>query len=73
VGGFGEPFDSVESPVPLTGELGHRPGGLVEAFGVYLVENLPTLFAAADQPGLFEYDEVLGDRLAGLLAERPRE
>jgi hypothetical protein len=65
VGGFGEPFDGVESPVPLAGELGHRPGGLVEAFGVHLVENLPTLFAAADQPGLFEYDEVLGDRLAG--------
>src|ERR1700730_17072090 len=28
VHGFGEPFDRVESAVPLAGEVGHRPGGL---------------------------------------------
>src|SRR5918911_3347311 len=35
---FGEPFDRVESPVPLRGEVSHGPSGLVEAVGFYLVE-----------------------------------
>jgi hypothetical protein len=29
VRGFGEPFDGVESPIPLAGNLGHRPRRLV--------------------------------------------
>ena len=62
---FGEPFDRAESPVPLGGELGHSPGGLVQAVGLYLVENFPALLAPADQPGPFEHDQVLGDGLAG--------
>src|SRR6266702_645571 len=62
---FGEPFDHAESPVPLGGELGHGPGGLVKAAGFYLVENLPALLAPADQPGPFEHDQMLGDGLAG--------
>ncbi len=49
----------------MGGELGHRPGGLVEAAGFYLVEDFPALFAAADQPGPFEHDQVLRDGLAG--------
>src|SRR5215472_6342241 len=56
---FGEP------PVPLSGELGHGPGGLVEAVGFYLVENFPALFAPADQPSPFEHDQMFGDGLAG--------
>ena len=36
-----------------------------EATGFYLVEDFPALFAAADQPGPFEHDQVLGDGLAG--------
>src|SRR5690348_10976009 len=67
VRGFGEPLDHAESPVPLGGELGHRPGGLVEAAGVHPVENFPALLAPADQPGPFEHDQMLGD---GLAAER---
>ena len=62
--GFCEPFDRGEAPVPLGGELGHRPGGLVETGGFYLVEDFPALLAAADQPGPFEHDQVLGDGLA---------
>ena len=62
--GFCEPFDQAEPPVPLGGELGHGPGGLVEAPGFYLVENFPALLAPADQPGPFEHDQVLGDGLA---------
>ena len=65
VRGFGEPFDRAESPVPLSGELSHSPGGLVEAAGFYLVENFPALFAPADQPGPFEHDQMFGDSLAG--------
>src|SRR5580704_3072390 len=63
--GFGEPFDHAEPPVPLGGELGHGPGGLLEAAGFYLVENFPALLAPADQPGPFEHDQMLGDGLAG--------
>src|SRR5216683_2678075 len=62
---FGEPFDRGEPPVPLGGELRHGPGGLVETAGFHLVENFPALFAAADQPGTFEHDQMLGDGLAG--------
>jgi hypothetical protein len=62
---FGEPFDRGEAPVPLRGQVGHGPGGLVEAVGLYLVENLPALFMAADQPGPLEHHQVLGDGLAG--------
>jgi hypothetical protein len=62
---FGEPFDRGEAPVPLGGELGHSPGGLVEAVGFYLVENFPTLPAPTDQPGPFEHDQMLGDGLTG--------
>jgi len=64
VRGFGEAFDRVEPPVPLSGEFGHGPGGLVEAVSFHLVENFPALLAPADQPGPFEHDQVLGDRLA---------
>src|SRR6266702_6649012 len=62
---FGEPFDRAEPPVPLGGELGHSPGGLVEAVGFYPVENFTALLAPADQPGAFEHDQMLGDGLAG--------
>src|ERR1019366_7429217 len=62
VRGFGEPFDRGQAPVPLGGEVGHGPGGLVETAGLYLVENLPALLAPADQPGLFEHGQMLGDR-----------
>ena len=65
VGGFGEALDGVEPPIPLPGDLGHRPGGLVEAVGVDPVEDLAALLSPADQPGLFEHDQVLGDGLAG--------
>ena len=64
-GRFGEPFDRAESPVPLRGEVSHGPGGLVKTVGLYLVENLPALFAPADQPGPFEHDQMFGDGLAG--------
>ena len=40
-------------------------GGLVKTVGLHLVEDLPALLAPADQPGLFEHDQMLGDRLAG--------
>src|SRR5262249_43600604 len=65
VRGFGEPFDRGQPPVPLGGELGHGPGGLVEAAGFDLVEHFPALLAPADQPGPLEHDQMLGDRLAG--------
>src|ERR1039458_8478284 len=62
---FGEPFDRAEAPVPVRGEVSHSPGGLVETSCLYLVEALPALLAPADQPGLFEHGQMLGDRLAG--------
>src|SRR5580700_5376050 len=62
---FSEPFDRGQPPVPLRGELRHGPDGLVETAGFHLVENLPALFPAADQPGPFEHDQMLGDGLAG--------
>ena len=65
MGGFGELLDRVQSAIPLSGEVGHRPGGLVEPNRLHLVEDLSTVFASADQPGLFEHDEMLRDRLAG--------
>src|SRR5215472_3431679 len=65
VRGFGEPFDRGQAPVPLGGELGHGPGGLVEAAGLDLVEDLPALLAPADQPGPLEHDQMLADGLAG--------
>src|SRR5580700_7400271 len=45
--GFGEPLDHGQAPVPLGGDLGHGPGGLVEALGLHLAENLPALLAPA--------------------------
>src|SRR5258708_11365087 len=60
VRGFGEPLDRAEPPVPLRGELGHGPGGLVEAAGFYLVENFPALLAPSDPPGTLELDQMLG-------------
>src|SRR5207247_371747 len=65
VGGLGEAFDGVEPPIPLPGDLGHRPGGMVEAVGIYPVEDLAALLSSADQPGLLEHDQVLRDGLAG--------
>jgi hypothetical protein len=65
VRGFGEPFDGREPPVPLRGLIGHSPGGLVETSGLHLVENLTAVLAPADQPGLLEHGQMLGDRLAG--------
>jgi hypothetical protein len=62
---LGEAFDGGQAVVPLRGEVGHGPGGLVEAVGFDQVENLSTLLAPADQPGLLEHHEMLGDRLAG--------
>src|SRR6202034_4823168 len=56
VRGFGEPFDHGQAPVPLGGELRHGLGGLVQAIGLYLVENLPALLAPADQPGSLAHD-----------------
>jgi hypothetical protein len=56
VRGFGEPFDRAETQIPLCGEVSHRPGGLVKAVGLDLVENFPALFATADKPGPFERD-----------------
>jgi hypothetical protein len=49
----------------LRGQVSHGPSGLVEAVGFCLVKDLSTLFATAHQPGLFEHDQVFGDRLAG--------
>jgi hypothetical protein len=46
-------------------------GQFVRASGLYLVEKLPALLAAADQPGLLEHDQVLEDRLAGTARGRP--
>ena len=63
--GFGEPLDGAEPPVPLRGKVGHGPSGLVQAVGFNLVEDLSTLFAPADQAGLFQDDQMFGDRLAG--------
>src|SRR6185312_11648571 len=51
VRGFGEALDRGEPPVPPGGELSHGPGRLVEAVGLYLVENLPALLTPADEPG----------------------
>jgi hypothetical protein len=62
---LGEAFDGGQAVVPLRGEVGHGPGGLVEAVGFDLVENLSPLLAPADQPGLLEHHEMFGDRLAG--------
>src|SRR5215475_6767373 len=62
---FGEPLDRAEPQVPLGGEPGHGPAGLIEAVGLDLVEDFPALFAPADQPGSFEHDQVLGHGLAG--------
>src|SRR5207248_10889498 len=64
VGGFGEPFDHAQSPVPLGGEFGHGLGGLVEASGFDLVENLAALFAVTYQPGPFEHYQMFRDGLA---------
>jgi hypothetical protein len=64
VRGLGEPLDGVQSAIPLPDELGHGAGGLIQAVCIHLVENLPTLLAAVDQPGVLEHDQVLGDRLA---------
>jgi hypothetical protein len=66
VDGFGEAFDGVEALIPLPGDLGHRPGGLVESVGLYAIEHLAALRSPADQPRRFEHDQVLGD---GLTAE----
>src|ERR1700733_11077619 len=65
VGGFRESFDRGQPPVPLGREVGHGPGGLVEAGGLHLVENFPALLVPADQPGPFEHDQMLGNGLAG--------
>jgi hypothetical protein len=65
VGRLGDPFDRVQAPVPLGGHVGHDPAGLFEALGLNLVQNLPTLSAPADQPGLFEYDQMFRYGLAG--------
>src|SRR5258708_34702946 len=59
VRGFGEPLDRCQSPVPLGGEAGHGLGGLVQAAGLQLVEDLPALLAPADQPGAFETGQAL--------------
>ena len=65
MGGLGEALDGVEPPIPLPGDLGHSPGGLVEAVSVDPVEDFAALLSAADQPGLFQHDQVLGDGLTG--------
>jgi hypothetical protein len=59
VGRFGQALDGGQAPVPLRGEVGHGPGGLVEAVGLDLVEHLSTLLAPADQPGLLQHHEML--------------
>jgi ubiquinone/menaquinone biosynthesis C-methylase UbiE len=65
VRGLGQSFDHAQSLVPMGGELGHDPGGLVQAVGLDLIQDLPALFAPPDQPGPFEHGQVLGDGLAG--------
>ena len=65
VGGLREAFDGLEPPIPLPGDLGHGPAGLVEAVGMDSEKDLTTLLSAADQPRLFEHDQVLGDGLTG--------
>jgi hypothetical protein len=62
---FGETFDRDQPPIPLHGHVSHGLRGLIEAAGLYLVENLAALLAPADQPGLLEHDQMLGDRLPG--------
>jgi hypothetical protein len=61
---FGQPLDRRETSIPLLGEISHSSTRLVEALGFYLEEDLSTLFTAADQPGVFEDDKMLGNRLA---------
>lgn len=71
---FGQPLDRREASIPLPGEISHGSTRLVEAVGFYLEEDLSTLFASTDQPGVFEYDEMLGNRLAGegnVASQRP--
>lgn len=55
VRGLGQPLDHAQSLVPMGGELGHDPGGLVQAVGLDLVQDFPALFAPPDQPGPFEH------------------
>src|ERR1700737_2465993 len=40
VAGLGEAFDGVEPTIPLPGDLGHGPGGLVEAVDIYPEKDL---------------------------------
>jgi hypothetical protein len=61
---FGQPLDRRETPIPLLGEISHSSTRLVQAVGFNLVEDLSTLFTPTDQSGVFEYDEMLGNRLA---------
>ncbi len=65
MGGLSEAFDGLEPPIPLPGDLGHGPAGLVEAVDIHLEKDLPALLPATDEPGLLEHDQVLGDGLAG--------
>src|SRR5437763_294130 len=57
------PWGPISARLASTSTMGRRRRAA--AVGFYLVENLSTLLAPADQPGLFEHDQVLGDRLAG--------
>ena len=47
---FSESFDRAKLPVPLSGELSHRPGGLVEAVGLYLIQNFPARLRRLTSP-----------------------
>jgi len=71
---LGQTLDCRETPIPLLSEFSHSPTRLFEALGFYLEEDLSTLFTAADQPGVFEDDKMLGNRLAGeghVASQRP--
>jgi hypothetical protein len=51
VGCFGEPFDRGKPPVPLGGEVGHGPGGLVEAAGAQIdLFGVPWLISGVEPP-----------------------
>lgn len=65
VGYLGQTLDRVESLVPLRGQIGHGPGGLVETVGIHLVENFSTLLSAAHQSHPFQHDQMSGNRLPG--------
>src|ERR1700731_1006614 len=65
VRGFGQQLDHVESAIPFLGDVGHRPGRVIEAPGLDAVPDLAPNLVAPEQSGPFEDDEMLGHGLSG--------